>query len=413
MPSDAISVSTVNTSVMSTKFTAKKELTQCELAVVVDMGSISIAETGRLQGEVLQRTRDFATRVQIPLCVISSAALTALETAGETDETGSIDDEGLADVRNCMLIVPEVSIQLAPLFATKLSHSIRRSGNRARTWVLHQADLELGNRIVLSRFVTGHGALLAQGSHNGVRFRDVYVQKLLAAVEMSNRSRAIVWTEARLLRDLRDPHVTDFFGVVPTGKVTFVYESWGSATQLSTLLSSPPATLTLRARASILSQVLQGLQAIHGRGVLHGDLTPEFVLVDMEAEGGAFPTRITNYGFHACKSSGATLTVSKKEVTVAPEIMRGLPASFASDVYAWAVLAHWTLSGSEPFSDLNLFAFISSLTSPTAADFLQRNFALDLIPQPHPSWISLLPDILIPDPDDRPTLSSFLTRVMQ
>ncbi len=119
-----------------------------------------------------------------------------------------------------------------------------------------------------------------------------------------------------------------------------------------------PGTLPMSVRRAIdvLGQVADALDHIHKRGIIHGDVKAENIMLTAEQiseSGGARRRRIVrllDFGLarrpdHA-EDEGA---VSGSPHYLAPERAAGAPASVSSDVYALGVLAYLLLTGTLPF----------------------------------------------------------------
>ncbi|MER5864100.1 serine/threonine-protein kinase [Kitasatospora sp. NPDC002040] len=106
--------------------------------------------------------------------------------------------------------------------------------------------------------------------------------------------------------------------------------------------------LPVRTVLLLLGGIAEALQAIHGVEVVHRDLKPANVL--MAADG----PRVIDFGI-ARAADSTVLTDSGSMIGsppfMAPEQIRGLPVTPATDVFALGALAAYVLSGTMPFGD--------------------------------------------------------------
>src|SRR5262245_1885160 len=110
--------------------------------------------------------------------------------------------------------------------------------------------------------------------------------------------------------------------------------------------------LTLPQVAGVLEGILAGVAHAQSRGVVHGDLKPENVMVMKEGA-----VKIADFGIPAAlhRATGRLLTASGTSIGtaayVAPEQVKGTPVGPWTDLYAVGVIAHELLVGSIPFGD--------------------------------------------------------------
>jgi serine/threonine-protein kinase len=123
------------------------------------------------------------------------------------------------------------------------------------------------------------------------------------------------------------------------------------------------------AAVAIAADVADGLAAAHAARIVHRDVKPENVLLDMQGDlgpGGAHPALLTDFGIARLVDSprrtlsqppaGGTAPVSLRSTKVigtpdylAPEIIEGLPPRASVDVYALATVLYELLAGFTPF----------------------------------------------------------------
>ncbi|MCX4664168.1 serine/threonine-protein kinase [Streptomyces uncialis] len=113
--------------------------------------------------------------------------------------------------------------------------------------------------------------------------------------------------------------------------------------------------LAPEAAVAIVADVADGLAAAHKAGVVHRDVKPENVLLDMQGPlgpGGSHRALLTDFGvaklIDSPRRTKATKIIGTPDY-LAPEIVEGLPPRAAVDIYALATVLYELLAGFTPF----------------------------------------------------------------
>ncbi|GAA1984555.1 serine/threonine-protein kinase [Kitasatospora viridis] len=113
--------------------------------------------------------------------------------------------------------------------------------------------------------------------------------------------------------------------------------------------------LSPQAAASVIADVADGLAAAHAAGIVHRDVKPENVMLDLAAPpgpGGAPRAKLTDFGIarlvDAPRRTRATRIIGTPDY-LAPEIIEGLEPRAAVDIYALATVLYELLAGFTPF----------------------------------------------------------------
>ncbi|MEU3185980.1 protein kinase [Streptomyces sp. NPDC006923] len=113
--------------------------------------------------------------------------------------------------------------------------------------------------------------------------------------------------------------------------------------------------LAPEAAVAITADVADALAAAHAAGIVHRDVKPENILLDMEGPlgpGGAHPALLTDFGvaklIDTPRRTKATKIIGTPDY-LAPEIVEGLPPRAAVDIYALATVLYELLAGFTPF----------------------------------------------------------------
>jgi serine/threonine protein kinase len=150
--------------------------------------------------------------------------------------------------------------------------------------------------------------------------------------------RTALGAEARELAAIDSPRVVTVFGRGQHRGHPFVVMELVEGTNASLALASHAGTLPLARVATLLADVGEGLAAIHGSGLVHGDLKPTNVLVDAAGRAKLVDVAGTTNG----------TVVASTPAYLAPERREGGTATVASDLYAFGVTAFELLTGRLP-----------------------------------------------------------------
>ena len=135
--------------------------------------------------------------------------------------------------------------------------------------------------------------------------------------------------EARLAGGVSHPHVVKLLDLVVEDAATWLVMEYIPSRNLAELLG----TLSLADVARIGRQIAEALEAVHGSGIVHGDVTPGNILIADDGE-----AKLTDFGVARAVWGDETLSdsglVHGTPAYLAPEVARGGETVRASDVFS-------------------------------------------------------------------------------
>lgn len=161
------------------------------------------------------------------------------------------------------------------------------------------------------------------------------------------RSRALeaLKGEFELLGTLRHPNLARVydFGYVGESVAYFTQDLVPAASRFDHAVSGgrlrDPKTLDL------LMQLLRALDYLHHRAILHGDVKPSNVLVDVESN----ELTLLDFGIARAFGPSEDTNIIGTYAYLAPEIVAGRPFDARADLYALGVILYRVLAGRLPF----------------------------------------------------------------
>lgn len=138
-------------------------------------------------------------------------------------------------------------------------------------------------------------------------------------------------------------------GALADGAPTWV-GAWRSGPTVATMIVSGPVHPSDASR--VVEQVARALDALHARGLAHGDLKPETVQCagDVAAPGDAWITEVGHLSsLVASRVGDGSGTVLGTPPYMAPERFTGAAPNAAADLYALGLLGYELYEGRSPF----------------------------------------------------------------
>lgn len=208
---------------------------------------------------------------------------------------------------------------------------------------------EIASRYEFERYV-GHGAMSCV-----YRAKDRRTQRIVAlkvapeGLIASGRQGFFLQREAVALTTLRSPRVVSAldFGSYPRGGKYLALEWLEGPTLESFMFATYTSWVATAVR--IVSEVLEGLEAVHAVGLVHCDLKPSNLIDTQEG------IKIFDFGLATLtKGLGDCLFEQGKQLGtpryMSPEQLNGVEVDARSDLFACGLLLYQLMTGRAPYS---------------------------------------------------------------
>ncbi len=227
--------------------------------------------------------------------------------------------------------------------------------------------------------------------------------KLLARHLVSDETaKARFLREARAASALDHPNVATVYEVAEADGELFIAMALYEGQTLQQRLEK--GRLPVDEAMGILRQVLLGLEAAHGAGIVHRDIKPANVLV---TRGGT--VKILDFGLAKLVSDAQAQTMTEMGramgtvLYMSPEQLRGQAVDSRSDLWSFGVLAYELLAGTSPFQTESSAATVARILN-------DEPLSLATVPGV-PEWLAqLVSELLRKNPAERPQNASEVLR---
>ncbi|MFE0103576.1 protein kinase [Streptomyces sp. NPDC059009] len=164
--------------------------------------------------------------------------------------------------------------------------------------------------------------------------------------------------EARHAGRLHHPNIVGVFDFVDEDAACWIIMEYVPARSLAQIMEER-GPLTPEEAGSVGCQIADALAKSHGEGVVHGDVTPENILVTGEGV-----ARLTDFGIsralRADASRSTTASVRGKPRYLAPEVARGRPVGEKADVFSLGASLFTAVEGRSPYGEAeHLMAYLA------------------------------------------------------
>ena len=174
--------------------------------------------------------------------------------------------------------------------------------------------------------------------------------------------------EARAVNQIRHRNIIDIFafGTLDDGRHFYVMELL-EGTTLDHLIEKN-GRVELHDALPILKQLGRALGAVHAAGITHRDLKPENVFLTYDDDGTAIP-KLLDFGIAKLMADGQphhktrSGTPMGTPLYMSPEQVHGRAVDHRTDIYAFGILVHETLTGTPPFDGESVMDVLTKQTT--------------------------------------------------
>jgi serine/threonine-protein kinase len=203
------------------------------------------------------------------------------------------------------------------------------------------------------------------------RARDDQLGRLVALKIIAPRVASDAEFRQRFVRESKaaaavdDPHIIPLFEAGESAGVLFIAMRYVAGGDLQSLLARK-GPLSLDRASAILVSVASALDAAHAAGLVHRDVKPGNMLLDVR-KGRPDHVYLADFGLTKATSGAVALTGTGRFLGTpdyaAPEQIRGQRIDGRTDQYALACAAVEMLTGQTPFPLKNVMAVLTAHTS--------------------------------------------------
>ncbi|HEU5472892.1 MAG TPA: protein kinase [Actinophytocola sp.] len=233
--------------------------------------------------------------------------------------------------------------------------------------------------------------------HRKVAVKQLVLPPELAESETRDAKRRAM-REGRIAARLQHPHSIAVFDVIEEDGEPYLIMEYLPSRSLWEVLAER-GVLPPDEAAKIGTQLAAALTSAHAAGVVHRDVKPGNVLLDPDGT-----VKITDFGISRAVEDvtlTATGMIAGTPAYLAPEVARGEPATFASDVYSLGATLYAAVEGRPPFGTTdNAIALLHKVASGQSDPPVQAG-----------PLTGLLTRMLDNDPAARPTMAEVGTEL--
>ena len=224
---------------------------------------------------------------------------------------------------------------------------------------------------VIEEQVGAGGMAVVFRARDGVLGRLAALKVLSPALAADQEFRARFLRESRAVASVEEPHIIPVYGAGEVDGVLYIATKFVPGGDLADVLERAGGTLDPGRAVTFIEQVASALDAAHAAGLVHRDVKPGNILVDV-VPGRAEHAYLSDFGLskRAMAASGLTATgtfLGTPDYS-APEQIRGLPVDGRGDQYSLACMTFALLTGNLPFrrqeSMATLFAHLNDPVPP-------------------------------------------------
>ncbi|MGC2618148.1 MAG: tetratricopeptide repeat protein [Acidobacteriaceae bacterium] len=208
--------------------------------------------------------------------------------------------------------------------------------------------------------------------------RPVAIKRMFARDEKAIADRSLFLREGQRASALNHPNIAAVYDVIEEKDDVLLVMEFIAGSTLRAQLGAP---MPLDRFFPIALQCVEALAAAHSRGILHGDVKPENIMLTPTGQVKLLDFGVARRlpGSDPAWETAATQTLSGSRnmagtpVYMSPEILRGDMPDARADIFALGIVFYEMLSGRHPFQGPNITVTTAQILSEREAAELDRS----------------------------------------
>jgi len=231
--------------------------------------------------------------------------------------------------------------------------------------------------------------------------RVVAIKRMAPRLQQNDQDRRRFLREAQQASALNHPNIAGIYDVIEEQGEIFLVMEYIEGIPLRAMMHGKKA-LSNEEFFRLTAQGLEGLNAAHEKGILHGDIKPENIMLTPEGR-----VKVLDFGvarrFSLGRADDATMTMetlgasgmSGTPAYMAPEVLMQKPYDGRADLFSLGLVCYEMLGGAQPFETDSIAGTLASVLHTEPPPIEQIN------PKVSPSVSSVIQTMLAKDPAQR------------
>src|SRR6266567_6811285 len=258
----------------------------------------------------------------------------------------------------------------------------------------------VAGRFVISKLLGAGGMGQVYQAQDTKLKRVVAIKRMAPRLQQDERDRRRFLREAQQASALNHPNIAGIYDVIEEQGEIFLIMEYVEGTPLRAIMQGHKGCTT-EEFFKLATQGLEGLNAAHEKGILHGDIKPENIMLTPEGR-----VKVLDFGvarrFSLGDGDNAALTVetlsgamSGTPAYMAPEVLMQRPYDGRADLFSLGLVCYEMLGGQQPFETDSIAGTLASVLHKDPPPIEQIN------PKVSSSMSAVVQTMLAKDPAQR------------